>query len=311
MPLAGTAARVSRWQYNKKVGEHRRSWLTATGAVLIGTAVMLTGVRPERADSQQMPALPTTEALAAPGSPVLNSSAVYVPAHVDGAPVLLALHGQAGTGPGIAQRLRECAERNGWLLIAPTLAYRDFLDPDQVRQDGEENLPAVHALLDQVRAAMGLQANPRVFVYGFSRGAQMAHLFAMTYPHEVLAVAALSAGSYTLPEDEDASHAPLDYPFGVADLESVTGESFDSDAFMKIPFWIGVGAADTNPLDIGRAWDPYEGQTRVERAQAFAAQLAANGAAVSVNMFSGVGHEETASMRAAACAFLAAHRRGA
>ena len=73
-------------------------------------------------------------------------------------------------------------------------------------------------------------------------------------------MALLSAGSYTLPEDQDGAHAPLDFPFGVADLEQVTGEAFDAAAFSQIRFWIGVGGADTNPADTARAWDQLEGR---------------------------------------------------
>lgn len=284
----------------------RRVFWASLCAALIASTTPFPAVRIEPAQSQPILAVPTTEALARPGAPVLNSAGVYVPPArgADQQRVLLALHGQGGTGPGIAQRLRTCAERYGWVLVAPTMAYRDFLDPEQVRRDGEENLPAVHTLVDDIRSRAGGVTSEQILVYGFSRGAQMAHRFAMAYPQEVLAVAALSAGSYTMPRDEDQSQAPLEYPFGVADLESVTGEAFDEAKFVEIPFWLGVGAADTNPLDIGRAWDNYEGQTRVDRAAAFATQLQAEGAQAELHLFSGVGHEETSAMRADACAFL-------
>ena len=128
----------------------------------------------------------------------------------------------------------------------------------------------------------------------------MAHRFTLAYPQEVAAVAALSAGSYTLPEDEDPAHAPLHFPFGVADLEAIGGAPFDRAAFTRVPVWIGVGGADTNPADTARAWDQYEGRTRVERAETFAEQLQARGASVSLHIFGGAGHEETGTMRAQA-----------
>jgi hypothetical protein len=139
----------------------------------------------------------------------------------------------------------------------------------------------------------------------------MAHRFSLLYPREVAAVAVLSAGSYTLPEDADAGHSLLEFPFGVADLQRVAGGAFDPVAFSRIPFWIGVGGGDTNPADTARAWDPLEGRTRVERAQAFARQLQARGVSTSLHIFGGAGHEETGAMRASACAFLAARGSGA
>jgi poly(3-hydroxybutyrate) depolymerase len=259
--------------------------------------------------------MPTTEAPAQPGAPVLSRDGVYVPSRLDPSRpvhVLLALHGQSGNGPRIAHRLQGCAEQHGWLLIAPTMAYRDYLDPDQVRQDAEENLPRLHALLANLRARItGVPLQPGLLLYGFSRGAQMAHRFSLLYPREVAAVAVLSAGSYTLPEDEDPGHSPLEFPFGVADLQQVAGGAFDPVAFSRIPFWVGVGGADTNPADTARAWDQLEGRTRVERAQAFAQQLRARGVSTSLHIFGGAGHEETGSMRASTCAFLAAQGSGA
>ena len=44
---------------------------------------------------------------------------------------------------------------------------------------------------------------------------------------------------------------------------------FDAAAFDKIPFFLGVGGADTNVDDTPRAWDPYIGTTRIARAQSF------------------------------------------
>jgi poly(3-hydroxybutyrate) depolymerase len=277
-------------------------------AALAVAAVVATGPRPA---ARALATVRTDAGPARPGAPVLAEDGVYVPSTLDlgrPTPVLLALHGQGGSGPAIARRLQGCAEQHGWLLIAPTMAYRDYLDPDQVRRDAEENLPRVRALVARLPALLpGVRPRAGLLLYGFSRGAQMAHRFGLVYPREVAAVAVLSAGSYTLPEDQDAARAPLDFPFGVADLEAVGGAPFDPVAFGRLPFWIGVGGADANPADTARAWDRLEGRTRVERAQAFARQLQARGVNASLHVFGGTGHEETGTMRAGACAFLAAH----
>ena len=45
----------------------------------------------------------------------------------------------------------------------------------------------------------GLTLKPRVDVYGFSRGAQLAHRFAIFFPERVDHVVVFSAGTYTLP----------------------------------------------------------------------------------------------------------------
>jgi poly(3-hydroxybutyrate) depolymerase len=247
---------------------------------------------------------------AATGRPTLADDAVYLAPTIDPSSpvtVLLALHGYSGSGSAIAARLRTCADEYGWALVAPTMVYRDYFDPDQLRADARDNLPEVHAMLDALRAGVGgMDLEQRVLLYGFSRGAQMAQRFALAYPGEVAAVAALSAGSYTLPERQDGTDRPLRFPFGIADLPDVGLARFDGSLFGTIPFWVGVGGEDVNPADTSRAWDTYEGLTRVDRARAFAAHLQRHGNPVELHVFGGAGHEETGSMRASACAFLAA-----
>jgi predicted esterase len=220
-------------------------------------------------------------------------------------PVLLALHGYAGSGAAISARLRPCADQYGWVLVAPTMAYRDYFDPHQLRVDAEQNLPQVHALLDQVRAGVsGLDLEPRLIVYGFSRGAQMAERFSTVYPGEVAGVAALSGGSYTLPELHDTDEHAYDFPFGVSDLSDLGFQPFDMAQFEQIPFWLGVGSDDVNPSDTSRSWDGIEGATRVQRAETFVAAVQSLGGSAELHVFAHVGHDETAVMRQAACGFL-------
>lgn len=249
--------------------------------------------------------LPSNGAIAAPGEPVLSPDGVYVPTSLDRhhpVPVLLALHGMGGSGGRIEERLAACAEQNGWVLIAPTMAYRDYMDPDQVRLDDGQDLPRVRDLINAAEARLadqGLRFEDGLLVYGFSRGGQLAHRFALFYPDQVTGVAALSAGSYTLPRTE------LAFPFGVADLSDYAGHAFDAQSLAGKPFWVGVGADDTQADQVPRRWDPFIGSTRVERARRFSEALQQLGADVQLNVFSGAGHEETALMRQRACAFLA------
>ena len=87
-----------------------RAWLISIGAALVVSASPFPAPRIEPVQSQQVLAVPVTEALAQPGVPVLNGAGVYLPPAPQlshGARVLLALHGQGGTGPGIAQRFAQ------------------------------------------------------------------------------------------------------------------------------------------------------------------------------------------------------------
>jgi pimeloyl-ACP methyl ester carboxylesterase len=248
--------------------------------------------------------LPLGGAAAIPGSPVLTQDGVFIPATIDPnqpVPILLALHGMGGTGGRIAERLAGCAEQNGWVLIAPTFAYRDYMDLDQVRQDDREDLPRLLDIVDQVEGELaqhGIRASDDLFVYGFSRGGQLAHRFAFFYPDRVAGVASLSAGSYTLPRSEFA------FPFGVADLQDYAGHAFDAQDLSGTGFWVGVGSADTQADQVPRRFDPFIGPTRLERATRFSQAMQQVGLNVELNVFSGVAHDETALMRQRACAFL-------
>jgi pimeloyl-ACP methyl ester carboxylesterase len=141
-------------------------------------------------------------------------------------------------------------------------------------------------------------------VLGFSRGAQLAHRFAETYPDRTLAAVVMSAGSYTVPSLVDGQGTPLPFPFGMADLSERSGHPVDTGALAAVPFWVAVGGDDTNPGDVPRQWDALFGKTRVERARSFVRLLKAGGATASLNVFAHTGHEASADMFAGAVKFL-------
>jgi predicted esterase len=49
--------------------------------------------------------------------------------------VLVALHGIGGDGATFARDLAAAADQNGWVLVAPTIAYGDWMDPAQVANE--------------------------------------------------------------------------------------------------------------------------------------------------------------------------------
>lgn len=217
--------------------------------------------------------------------------------------VLLALHGMNSNGEDFSKDLVEQADRYGWLLVAPTLDYGDWTNPDIVAREEPILIRALADYLDQLPQLTGVPVRRLVLVLGHSRGAQLAHRFAEFRPERVLAVAALSAGTYTLPVVAGPSGG-MSFPFGVNDLAVYTGRAFDSARFGDIPFWIGVGALDTNPADLPRQWDTYEGTTRVQRAQAFEDAMQQLGASSVLRVFRDTKHDLTGEMRQAACRFL-------
>jgi pimeloyl-ACP methyl ester carboxylesterase len=208
-----------------------------------------------------------------------------------------------GNGEAFSKDLAEAADTYGWVIVAPTIDYGNWQDPAQVAREEPVFIAWLIDYLDKLPARQGVVLRKRVFVLGHSRGAQLAHRFAEARPDRVLAVAALSAGDYTLPMTNNTQGTVLAFPFGIGDLARYTGRPFDRGLFSGVPFFVGVGGNDSNPADVPHQWD-YEGSTRVQRAEAFVGAMRKLGAQADLTIFPGAGHALTADMRSAACRFL-------
>ncbi len=218
--------------------------------------------------------------------------------------VLVALHGMGGNGENFARDLIEQADQYGWLLVAPTIEYGNWTDPTQVAVEDPKLIKALVDYIDLLPQITGYPVRRQVLLLGHSRGAQLAHRFAEFRPDKVLAVAALSAGTYTLPQASAAHGTSLAFPFGIKDIDKYGGKAFDAGNFDNVQFWLGVGSDDNNPNDVPRQWDAFEGNTRVQRAQAFEKAARQLGAGAILKVFGGTKHEFTSEMRSAACTFL-------
>src|SRR5579883_2542431 len=226
------------------------------------------------------PAAPPAPAPSPAQDLVFDDYYVHVPPGVkDPAPVLVALHGMGGDGT----------------------------NPATVASEGPRFLPRLAQILDELPAKTGHLLQPRVALYGFSRGAQLADRFALLYPDRVRGVVLMSAGTYTLPfrtTTVSGSVQPLAYPFGVADVKQRFGRDANLDALPGIPFWIGVGAEDNDPSAVPAQWSPYLGNTRVERARRVAAALQSLNVSVQDTEFPGLGHDISAAEHDQALAWI-------
>jgi branched-chain amino acid transport system substrate-binding protein len=184
-------------------------------------------------------------------------------------PVLVALHGMFSNGGDFGNALLEFAQRNQIVLIAPTFNYNvNYKDPEIITNEDLELTARLTQVFKQLPEAIGLKVQDKVLLFGFSRGAQLAHHFAMFYPNQISGVAVLSAGAYTLPLT-DLNSQPLPFPFGLDNFEEVTHHNFDQAAFVKIPFDVQVGARDNDPTQVARPYDRYIGNNRETRAVNF------------------------------------------
>src|SRR5580765_4778945 len=62
--------------------------------------------------------------------------------------VIVALHGMGGNGEAFGRDLIEQADRYGWLLVAPTIDYGDWKDPNQVAREDPKLISALSDYLD-------------------------------------------------------------------------------------------------------------------------------------------------------------------
>lgn len=262
---------------------------------------------PDHAD--MFSGLSAKPALAGPNT-ALPPFTFRIPASMDRsapATVLLLLHGMNASGSEMMNSFADEADRNGWILLAPQMKYRDWTNPDQVRLDESELLPALRALLDSAPESIGMRLKPKAVVFGFSRGAQLAQRFALAYPDSVKGVVTASAGTYTLPVPtykSDQGEQPLLFPYGVADLARYSGHPFELSTLKDIPFYVTVGAQDSRSADVPRQWDRYLGTTRVERAQSFVQAMNQLGLRAELNIVPQADHEVTSVMQHLGCEFL-------
>ena len=222
--------------------------------------------------------------------------------------IFLALHGMGNRGEAFSQNLIKIAEANNWVLVAPTLPYGDYFDPQQLREDDLTLSRRLVDTLDVLPQRLNLKFYRQVLIYGYSRGAQLGHRFTYFYPERVKSIAVLSAGAYTMPTEQVASGKGtptiVPFPYGVGDLQECVGKPINWQALKQVSFWVGVGERDNQPNDVARAFDPYGGRTRVERAESFKQALQNLGIKVSLVVFPNVSHELVPEMRARALQFL-------
>jgi len=97
----------------------------------------------------------------------------------------------------------------------------------------------------------GYYIDNKVFLMGFSASGAFVSRFTILHPELVKAVAPGSPGGWPTAPLSEWEGIKLWYPVGVADVEQLTGNPFDLNAFRAVPKYIYVGDQDTNDaLDI-------------------------------------------------------------
>ena len=170
---------------------------------------------------------------------------------------------------------QKIADELGVVLLVPAFIrpgedghiYTHALDRDSLtteRADLQRIDLQLIAMIDHARAELAkdnIQTDEKIFIQGFSASGMFANRFTILHPDRVKAATIGSPGGWPIAPTADFNGELLNYPAGVADLESLTGVPFDSAAYNSIPQLIYMGSTDDNDsLDETDGWDEPEAQ---------------------------------------------------
>lgn len=130
--------------------------------------------------------------------------------------------------------------------------YTQALDRDALMTD----LPDLQRIDQQLSAMIddatdrlsrkGWTVDRKVLMMGFSASGMFVNRFTVLHPERVLAAAVGSPGGWPIAPVSTWEGQTLRYPIGVADVQELTGESFDQEAFRRVPMLFFIGGRDTN-----------------------------------------------------------------
>ena len=93
---------------------------------------------------------------------------------------------------------------------------------------------------------MGYAPAQRIFINGYSASGSFANRFTLLHPEIIQAAASGSPGGWPTVPVSTWSNETLNYPVGIADLQSLVGQPFNLNAFRAVPQYIYVGDIDSN-----------------------------------------------------------------
>lgn len=197
--------------------------------------------------------------------------------------LVVGVHGAGGTGKGGGGVAVWTGEFDDVIVLGPSFEQpkRDPAAPrpatmprDIYQMSGPLHEAKLAELIAQVRKTWNL--HPKIFLHGFSAGAQFSHRFAFRHPELVAAVSAHSGGAW----------AKLD------------GDDRINPAAKLVPFAVSCGEEDRG------SGGPPGSPPRIEGACRFAEQLRSLGFGLEFKTWRGVGHTHAPEAKALGRALL-------
>jgi pimeloyl-ACP methyl ester carboxylesterase len=187
-------------------------------------------------------------------------------------------------------------------------AYTHALDRDTLLSDipGLQRIDLqLEAMIDDAAERLsrqGWMVGQKVLMMGFSASGMFVNRFTVLHPERVLAAAVGSPGGWPIAPVGEWKGAALRYPIGVADVQELTGATFNRESFRRVPMLFFIGDQDGNDsVPYPDSYDDEDrmlinglfGGTPVDRWDDAEAIYASIGADAEFRSYPGVGHTIT------------------
>lgn len=130
--------------------------------------------------------------------------------------------------------------------------YTHALDRDVMLQE-EQPLKRIDLqLIEMFKHAQnrlndkGIASHDQFLLTGFSASGTFTNRFTLLHPDCVLAVAAGGLNGLLMLPDDRLEEEILNYPLGTNDMETITGQAFQKESFLKTPQYYFMGQLDEN-----------------------------------------------------------------
>jgi len=187
--------------------------------------------------------------------------------------LLVCVHGYTRQPLDQLQAFGPLAAARGLALVLPLFDERHHRRYQQLRHPrrGTRSDLGLLRALARLAAAEALD-DRRLFLFGYSGGAQFVHRFALVHPGRTAALAIGAAGWYSWPDEA------VPWPAGLGGTAQALDQAPDLVAFLRLPVALWVGERD-NTADALLRNEPglaeLQGHHRLERAQRWAAAVRA------------------------------------
>lgn len=187
------------------------------------------------------------------------------------APIFVTVHGISRNVKGHATRFAPYAERYRVVLVAPYFPKNNFPGYQRLGRVGQGDRAdqVLQQIVTEVGELTGAR-NDKLYLFGYSGGAQFVHRYMLAYPERVAKVVIGAAGWYTFPDPN------LSYPKGIKPTPQLPGDALVADKFLQVPACVLVGNQDVKrEANFNQApdIDEYQGYTRVERGRNWIAAM--------------------------------------